>query len=141
MQFIREIPTLKHIPPVALDLLKNFPDNRVFAFYGEMGAGKTTIIKELCRQLGVNENEMSSPSFALINEYRSVTGKTIYHFDFYRIKDESEVFDLGYEDYFYSGSYCFIEWPEKIPGILPVNSVKVLVKAEKEKRTLLASIN
>jgi tRNA threonylcarbamoyladenosine biosynthesis protein TsaE len=141
MQFIREIPTVKHIPPVALDLLKNFPGSRVFAFYGDMGAGKTTIIKELCRQLGVKKSEMSSPSFALINEYRSVTGKTIYHFDFYRIKDESEVFDLGYEDYFYSGNYCFIEWPEKIPGILPGNSVKVLVKTEKEKRTLIARIN
>lgn len=98
-------------------LLQAFPDDRVFLFYGNMGAGKTTFIKELCRVLHVEDNT-SSPTFAIVNEYASPKGP-IYHFDFYRLKDEQEAFDFGYEEYFYSGNYCFIEWPEKIPNLLP----------------------
>lgn len=138
MQESIAIPTINDIPPAAKELLRKFPSHRVFAFYGEMGAGKTTIIKEICRQLGVKESEMSSPTFALINEYRAADGKPVFHFDFYRIKNETEVFDLGYEDYFYSGNYCFIEWPEKIPNILPHNCVKVLIKIKGGKRKLVA---
>lgn len=138
MQLAVSIPSIDQNPAAVKELLKNFSSCRVFAFYGEMGAGKTTIIKEICRQLGVKENEMSSPTFALINEYRSAEGIPVFHFDFYRIKDEAEVFDLGYEDYFYSGNYCFIEWPEKIPNILPANCVKVQIKVEGERRILTA---
>lgn len=99
----------------------------VFAFYGTMGAGKTTFIKAICQQLGVEE-VITSPTFAIVNEYLSVkTNRPIYHFDFYRIKKLEEVFDMGYEDYFYSDSLCFLEWPELIDEILPDDAVKVTI--------------
>lgn len=99
----------------------------VFAFYGTMGAGKTTFIKAICQQLGVEE-VITSPTFAIVNEYLSVkTNRPIYHFDFYRIKKLEEVFDMGYEDYFYSDSLCFLEWPELIEEILPEDAVKVTI--------------
>ena len=102
-------------------------DDTVFAFYGKMGAGKTTFIKALCKELGV-EDEVNSPTFAIINEYRSATtAELIYHFDFYRIKKLDEVYDLGYEDYFYSGALCFIEWPELIEELLPLDAKKVSI--------------
>lgn len=102
-------------------------DDTVFAFYGKMGAGKTTFIKALCKELGV-EDEVNSPTFAIINEYRSsTTAELIYHFDFYRIKKLDEVYDLGYEDYFYSGALCFIEWPELIEELLPPDAKKVSI--------------
>lgn len=116
------------IPQVALEIIKRFPQHRIFAFYGEMGAGKTTLIKEICRQMGVKEDEMSSPTFSLVNEYVSSGSDPVYHFDFYRIKKESEAFDLGYEEYFFSGNFCFIEWPEKIETLLPEMHVKVNIK-------------
>lgn len=94
-------------------------DNTVFALYGKMGAGKTTFVKALCQELGV-EDVVTSPTFAVINEYRSdIAGELIYHFDFYRIKKLEEVYDMGYEDYFYSGALCFIEWPELVEELLP----------------------
>ena len=98
---------------------------RMFLFYGDMGAGKTTLIKALCERLGTRE-PVTSPTFAIVNEYK-IPGDKIYHFDFYRLKDQSEAFDLGYEEYFYSGAYCFIEWPEKIPGLLPDNYINVKI--------------
>ena len=99
----------------------------VFAFYGTMGAGKTTFIKAICQQLGVEE-VITSPTFAIVNEYLSVkTNRPIYHLDFYRIKKLEEVFDMGYEDYFYSDSLCFLEWPELIEEILPEDAVKVTI--------------
>ena len=99
-------------------------ENTVFAFYGKMGAGKTTFIKAVCEELGV-EDVITSPTFAIVNEYRSdTTGELIYHFDFYRIKKIEEVYDMGYEDYFYSGALCFIEWPELIEELLPEEAVK-----------------
>lgn len=99
----------------------------VFAFYGTMGAGKTTFIKAICQQLGVEE-VITSPTFAIVNEYLSLkTNRPIYHFDFYRIKKLEEVFDMGYEDYFYSDSLCFLEWPELIEEILPDDAVKVTI--------------
>ena len=102
-------------------------DDTVFAFYGKMGAGKTTFIKALCKLLGV-EDEVNSPTFAIINEYRSqTTAELIYHFDFYRIKKLEEVYDLGYEDYFYSGALCFIEWPELVEELLPLDAKKVTI--------------
>ena len=104
-------------------------ENTVFAFYGKMGAGKTTFIKAVCEELGV-EDVITSPTFAIVNEYRSdTTGELIYHFDFYRIKKIEEVYDMGYEDYFYSGALCFIEWPELIEELLPEEAVKVTIEA------------
>lgn len=92
--------------------------------------GKTTLIKELCRQLGVKEN-VSSPTFSIVNEYAAKEGN-IYHFDFYRLKDEQEAFDFGYEEYFYSGEYCFVEWPEKIENLLPEDAVSISITANSE---------
>ena len=96
----------------------------MFAFYGEMGAGKTTFIKAICEELGV-EDVITSPTFAIVNEYSLADGDCIYHFDFYRIKKLEEVYDMGFEDYFYSGALCFIEWPELIEEVLPEDAVKV----------------
>ncbi len=111
---------------VASDFISNFGDEKVVAFYGTMGAGKTTFIKALCDVLKVDD-VVNSPSFAIINEYSIPSGGVIFHFDFYRLKSVSEAFDMGYEDYFYSGNYCFIEWPEKVADILPSNYLKVMV--------------
>ena len=100
----------------------------VFAFYGKMGAGKTTFIKALCEALGVSD-VVNSPTFSIVNEYRSdTTGELVYHFDFYRIEKLEEVYDMGYEDYFYSGALCFIEWPELIEELLPEDAVKVEIE-------------
>ena len=99
-------------------------ESRVFAFYGKMGAGKTTFVKAVCEELGVKD-VITSPTFAIINEYEG--DETIYHFDFYRIKKLEEVYDMGYEDYFYSGALCFIEWPELIEEILPDDAVRVSI--------------
>ena len=107
-------------------LLQNFPEDRIFAFYGAMGAGKTTFIKAICRELG-SSDYVTSPTFALINEYSTDNGSVIYHFDFYRIKKLEEAFDLGYEDYIYSGNYCLIEWPEMIEQLLPEGIVEVRI--------------
>ena len=104
--------------------------HKIFAFYGTMGAGKTTFIRAVCKTLGVME-EVTSPSFAIVNEYRSdVTGARFFHFDFYRIKKIEEVYDLGYEDYFYGNGTCFIEWPELIENLLPADAVKVTIEVQ-----------
>ena len=107
-------------------------DSRIFAFYGKMGAGKTTFIKAICEELGV-EDVITSPTFAIVNEYRSETTlQLIYHFDFYRIKKLEEVYDRGYEDYFYSGALCFMEWPELIEELLPEDVVKVTISEQED---------
>lgn len=121
-----EIDNIKNIDFAAAEFLKEFEGQRVFAFFGEMGAGKTTFIQALCRELDVIE-VVNSPTFTIVNEYHTENGSSIYHFDFFRIKKIEEVFDLGYEDYFYSGNYCFIEWPELITDILPDNAVLVKI--------------
>lgn len=121
------IKDLDHIEDAAREFIGQMGDDTVFAFYGKMGAGKTTFIKALCKLLGVKD-EVNSPTFAIINEYRSeTTAELIYHFDFYRIKKLEEVYDLGYEDYFYSGALCFIEWPELVEELLPLDSKKVTI--------------
>ena len=121
------IKDLDHIEEAAREFIAQMGDDTVFAFYGKMGAGKTTFIKALCKLLGV-EDEVNSPTFAIINEYRSqTTVELIYHFDFYRIKKLEEVYDLGYEDYFYSGALCFIEWPELVEELLPLDAKKVTI--------------
>lgn len=122
-----EIKDISALADTANQLLDYFPEDRIFAFYGTMGAGKTTFIKALCHQLGSNDN-VTSPTFALINEYSTSDDSVIYHFDFYRIKKLEEAYDLGYEDYIYSGNYCFIEWPEMIESLLPKGIIKVTIK-------------
>ena len=124
--------TLESLPEVAKKILETFADSRVFALYGRMGAGKTTLIRELCRQLGVSD-EVQSPTFAIINEYKTLSGGSVFHFDFYRINKIEEVFDIGYEDYVYSGSYCFIEWPELAGDLLPEGTVRMEISGEKER--------
>ena len=113
----------------AKEFVKGMGDGKVFAFYGKMGAGKTTFIKALCEVLGV-EDVITSPTFAIINEYTDGNGDPIYHFDFYRIKKLEEVYDMGYEDYFYSGNLCLLEWPELIEEILPENVIKVTIEEQ-----------
>ena len=120
------IPSIDKISQVAEAFLKAFPEPAVFCFYGSMGAGKTTFIQALCEQLKVVD-VVNSPSFAIVNEYNTDQEDTVYHFDFYRLKEEEEAFDLGYEDYFYSDSYCFVEWPEKIASLLPEKRYDVKV--------------
>ena len=123
-----KINDLNNIRETAREFIANMGDHKVFAFYGKMGAGKTTFIKAICEELGV-EDVITSPTFAIINEYTG-QDQTIYHFDFYRIKKLEEVYDMGYEEYFYSGALCFIEWPELIEEVLPEDTVKVTIKEE-----------
>ena len=118
------IKSLDSIQEAAKQFVSAIGTHRVFAFYGKMGAGKTTFIKAVCRELGVTD-VITSPTFALINEYTDGKGNPIYHFDYYRIKKLEEVYDMGYEDYFYSGNLCLIEWPELIESLLPDDAVRV----------------
>ena len=125
-----KIQSLETIHEAAKQFVQAMGDNTVFAFYGKMGAGKTTFIKAVCEELGVTD-VITSPTFAIINEYRSdIADELIYHFDFYRIKKLSEVYDMGYEDYFFRGAVCFIEWPELIEELLPGDVVKVNIEEE-----------
>lgn len=125
--FVKKEVGLERLIEVAKELIESYSDDRIFAFYGQMGAGKTTFIQAICRVLGSNDN-INSPSFSIINEYSTFLGESIYHFDFYRIKNLEEAFDLGYEDYFYSDKVCLIEWPEKIEPLLPRKYVKVTLE-------------
>jgi tRNA threonylcarbamoyladenosine biosynthesis protein TsaE len=127
------------IDEAARKLLSAYPGQRVFAFYGEMGAGKTTFIKALCRVLDVSD-VTSSPSFGLIHEYRSGGGDPVYHFDFYRIESIEEVYDMGYEEYLYSGYYCFLEWPEVAGSILPPDVVRISLDYDEEGTRELSEI-
>ncbi len=120
------IPDLEHIAGAAREFIAQIGSRRVFAFYGSMGAGKTTFIKAICESLGVDD-VITSPTFAIVNEYTAAQGDVVYHFDFYRIKRLEEVYDMGYEEYFYSGRLCFIEWPELIEELLPDDAVRVVI--------------
>ncbi len=111
----------------AVLLLDSYPGERFFALYGEMGAGKTTFIKAICEKLNVTD-VVSSPTFSIVNIYRTKDLEEVYHFDLYRINSLEEVFDIGYEDYFFSQSYCFVEWPEKIENLLPENAIKIFIE-------------
>lgn len=123
------IKSLDTILEAAKEFINRMGEGKVFAFYGKMGAGKTTFIKALCETLGVKD-VITSPTFSLINEYTDGKGNSIYHFDFYRIKKLEEVYDMGYEDYFYSGNLCLLEWPELIEEILPENVIKVTIEEQ-----------
>jgi tRNA threonylcarbamoyladenosine biosynthesis protein TsaE len=119
-------PSLSHLPAIASEIISHSGNSRIFLFYGEMGAGKTTLIKAICEYLGVTE-PATSPTFSIVNEYDGRNDK-IFHFDFYRLKNETEALDMGYEEYFYSGAYCFIEWPEKIPNLLPEHYISIRIE-------------
>ena len=134
-----KIQDIEHIREAAREFINQIGDRRVFAFYGKMGAGKTTFVKAICEELGV-EDVITSPTFAIINEYSTESEESIFHFDFYRIKKLEEVYDMGYEDYFYSGALCFIEWPELIEEILPEDTVRVSIN-EQEDGSRLVTVN
>ena len=120
-------------------MLEDFSDDRFFAFFGKMGVGKTMLIKELCAELGVEDN-VCSPTFAIVNEYSDRDGEPVYHFDFYRLKSVAEAYDIGYEEYFYSGCYCFTEWTEKVEELLPERYVRVDIEEREGVRILTANI-
>lgn len=140
-----KIKSLDKIQQTALSFLEHLNKSdfskrsKVIAFYGEMGVGKTTFIKALCKTLGVVE-EVTSPTFSLINEYFTKDKQSIFHFDFYRINTIEEAFDFGYEDYFYSDNFCFVEWPELVENLLPEDFLKVeIIENEDSTRLLLVS--
>ena len=132
-----EVHSTEQLPEVARKLLEEYPDERFFAFFGKMGVGKTTLIKAVCERLGVEDN-VCSPTFAIVNEYLAANGDPIYHFDFYRINSLSETYDIGYEEYFYSGEYCFTEWTEKVEDLLPEHYVRVEINENNGIRTIIA---
>ncbi len=132
-----KIDSLSTINEAARTFARAMGDNTVFAFYGNMGAGKTTFVKALCEVLGVTDDTVTSPTFAIVNEYRADGGELIYHFDFYRVKRLEEVYDMGYEDYFYSGALCFIEWPELVEELLPEDTVRVTIEEQPDGSRLL----
>ncbi len=131
------IESLDNIDDVAKEFLAQYGTHKILTFYGEMGAGKTTFIKALCQAMNV-EDDVNSPSFSIINEYHTKEDKVIFHFDFYRLKSVEEALDIGYEDYIYSGNYCFMEWPEKIEPLLPEDRLDITIKeADDGKRVIL----
>ena len=134
-----KIENIDNIASAARKFIDEMGENCVFAFYGKMGAGKTTFIKAICEALGVTD-PVASPTFAIVNEYADAQGQPIYHFDFYRIKNLREAYDIGCEEYFYSGYPCFIEWPEMIEELLPEDAVKVTIEVlEDEARVVTLS--
>ncbi len=134
-----EVNHLSELDNLADTILKFAANRRIFALYGPMGAGKTTLIKSICHRLGVTD-EVNSPTFSIINEYMTLEQEPVYHFDFYRINKIEEAFDIGYENYFYSDSKCFIEWPEKIKQLLPPNTVQITIVADDENQKRMVSI-
>ena len=128
---------LEGLKPIAEALIEFHKDKRIFAFHGEMGAGKTTFIKSICEYLKVADT-VSSPTYAIVNEYFTENSESVFHFDLYRLKSWTEMLEIGYEDYFFSGNYCLLEWPEKIVNLLPEETVHVsiVVSADSEERTI-----
>jgi tRNA threonylcarbamoyladenosine biosynthesis protein TsaE len=127
----------RHLPAAARELLNHTANKRIFAFYGSMGAGKTTIIKAVCKNLGAIDI-VSSPTFTLVNEYKTSAGESIFHIDFYRIKKQEEVYDFGLEEYLTGESYCFMEWPELVEELLPAETVRVRIKIDNDEQRVLS---
>ena len=125
------IHSLEDLPGVARLFLEKVGDIPVIAFSGEMGAGKTTFIQTLCKEMGILQ-DVNSPTFALVNEYFTTSGESVYHFDLYRVEDPNELFDLGYEEYFFSGNRCFIEWPEKASHLIPEDALLVRINTQED---------
>lgn len=128
---------ISDIDTAAKIFVEKFGNKKIFAFYGEMGAGKTTFIKAVCKSMEVT-GTITSPTFSLVNEYETDNGMTIYHFDFYRIENIEEVYDFGYEDYFYSDKMCFIEWPELVETLLPEDVVEVKISVDDNEQRLIS---
>ena len=126
---------LQELPYVAKEILRCSYPHKKFLFYADMGVGKTTLIKELSLQLGVKDI-VSSPTFSIVNEYVISMNEKVYHFDFYRLRDEQEAYDMGYEEYFYGDDYCFVEWPEKIPNLIEDDMVKINMQLNGNKRDI-----
>lgn len=133
-----KIKSLEELDMLALKLISYTIEFKIWAFYGSMGAGKTTLIRKLCEKLGVIDNP-NSPTFSIVNEYHTKKGDKIFHFDFYRINSLQEAFDMGYEEYFYSGNICFIEWPEKIEPLLPEKYLKIAIEVHDKERIFTLS--
>lgn len=133
------LPDISYNLAIAKEILSDYPKTRIFCLYGNLGAGKTTFIQSLCKVLGVIE-AVTSPTFSLVNEYEG-NNCIIYHFDFYRIKSEEEAYDMGYEEYFYSDAYCFIEWGEKIPNLIPDEAVSISIEVGEKAERLLRLTN
>lgn len=132
MEHIILVKDLASIDDAAREFLSLLDDHRIIALYGEMGAGKTTFTTALCRVLGVREDAVSSPTFAIVNEYRTLEGEPLFHFDFYRIEKLEEALDIGFYDYIDSGCLCIMEWPENIDGLLPEDTLKVTIKVNSD---------
>ncbi len=130
---------LEELPAIAKEVIKS-AKNKVLLFYGEMGVGKTTLIKEIVKQLG-SFDTVSSPTFSLVNEYHTLNGEKVYHFDFYRINNENEALDMGVEEYLYSDCWCLIEWPEKVKNLVPLNSVTMTITSNSNQIRTLELIN
>ena len=126
----------RHLHSAAKELINHTQGNKILAFYGAMGSGKTTIIKAICEILGATDI-VTSPTFTLVNEYKTSTGESLFHFDFYRIKKTEEVFDFGIEEYFSSDSYCFMEWPELVEEILPSGTVRIKIEVTDDEQRIL----
>ncbi len=134
MKFV--VNCISDLKEVAVEVLKLSEGKNIICFYGEMGVGKTTFIKEICKELEVIDN-VSSPTFSIVNEYKTKNDKFVFHFDFYRLETEEEAFDMGYEEYFYNDNLCFVEWPEKIKSLLPNEILKLEMIKENEKRIIV----
>ena len=131
--------SLEDVPGVAKKILDYCSGYKKFVFYGSMGVGKTTLIKELSLQLGVVDI-VTSPTFSIVNHYHTLEGETVYHFDFYRLDNEKEAFDMGYEEYFFGDSYCFIEWPERVPNLIENGMVLIKIELDGVKRLIEITI-
>ncbi|MAR39801.1 MAG: tRNA (adenosine(37)-N6)-threonylcarbamoyltransferase complex ATPase subunit type 1 TsaE [Flavobacteriales bacterium] len=126
---------ISELNEISQSIINQIGDKNIICFYGEMGVGKTTLIKLICEKLGVKDN-VSSPTFSVVNEYILSDDQSVFHFDFYRIEKEEEAFDMGYEDYFYNGDLCFIEWPEKVQSIIPEDIMRIDLTKNKDQRII-----